>query len=175
MDETLAFTSTYLSRPRSDIDSYLATKFAVNTACEEIHSTKKYHEKLELFANICTGLFTTSEDPYYLQLLEDRDSFQILVIGIIEKNNISAIAFLDAKIPAPLHTDVDRWGPMDFPTNTLLASTLRMFAISSPASFTEKCLPVGLEIVGMPYAEQTLFEMAYSVECLLQARRAPKL
>ena len=167
---------TYLSRSRSDIDGYLAsTQPPLNINCEQIHAKKLYDERLGLFTDICTGPAIPSGDPRYLERLELRDEFQMLVIGIMAKHNLSAIVFPDAKIPAPLSSDVGRWGPMDYPTNTILASVLRMPAISVPAGFTDKGLPVGMEILGLPYAEQTLLEMAFGVEKLIHARKTPSL
>jgi Asp-tRNA(Asn)/Glu-tRNA(Gln) amidotransferase A subunit family amidase len=174
--ETLAFTATYLSRSRSDLDGFFAsTKPPLNTTCEEIHASKKYDERLDLFAGLAKGPKVPSEDPHYLQRLEDREAFQMLVVGIMAKHNISAIVFPDTKIPAPLHSDITNWTAMEFPTNTLLGSQTRLPAITVPAGFTESGLPVGLEILGLPYAEQTLLEMAYGVEHLIRARKAPSL
>jgi amidase len=176
MAETLTFTQAYTSRSHSDIDSYLATT-KLNITCSQIHAQKAFHPNLDLFASICTSPSIPSEDPYYLQRLEDRESFVMTVVRLMAKNNVTALVFPTAKIPAPLHSDVNRWDPWGFPTNTLLASALRFPAISVPAGFTkeeEGGLPVGMEIVGLPGREQMLLEMAYGVEGLIGARKAPK-
>jgi amidase len=177
MAETLTFTQTYTSRSQSDIDSYLATT-KLNTTCSQIYAQKAFHPNLDLFASICTSPSTPLEDPHYLQRLEDREAFVMTVIQLMAKNDVTALVFPTAKIPAPLHSDVGRWDPWGFPTNTLLASALRFPAISVPVGFTkdgERGLPVGLEIVGLPGREQMLLEMAYGVEELVGARKAPKL
>jgi hypothetical protein len=177
MTETLTFTQTYTSRSHFDIDSYLATT-SIDTSCSKIHAQKAFHPNLDLFAAICTSPATLLEDPHYLKRLEDLEAFVMFVVSLMAKNNVTAVVFPTAKIPAPLHSDVKRWDPWGFPTNTLLASSLRFPAISVPAGLTKDGdggLPVGLEIVGLPGREQMLLEMAYGVEGLIGARKAAKL
>jgi len=170
------FTPTYGSRSLSDLNSFLkATNPPMGITVEEIVATKQYHPALDLLKDIATGPKAAAEDPLYLRRLEERDELSMLVIGIMASHNVTALAFPDAKIPAPLHTDVDKYGPLDFPTNTMLASQLRQPALSVPVGFTENGLPVGLELVGLPYAEQTVLELAYGVEQLTKARRPPVL
>ena len=36
-----------------------------------------------------------------------------------------------------------------------------------------EALPVGLELVGLPYQEQKLLQLAYGVEALVEGRKAP--
>ena len=60
---------------------------------------------------------------------------------------------------------------MDFPTNTLIAAQTWMPAVSVPAGFTPDGLPVGLEIVGLPYREAGLLSLAYAYEQLTRHRK----
>ena len=46
-----------------------------------------------------------------------------------------------------------------------------MPAVSVPAGFTSDGLPVGLEIVGLPYREADILSLAYAYEQLTQHRR----
>ena len=48
-----------------------------------------------------------------------------------------------------------------------------MPAISVPAGFTPGGVPVGMEILGLPYREGDLLALAYSFEQATQHRRAP--
>lgn len=174
----LTFTSTYFSRSRCDIDRFLATKPPhLATTCAQIHASKRYHPALDLFEGIATGPATPTDDPEYFQRLEARDDFQRLVIGIMAQHQVSALAFPDVQVPAPTHTDIlnGRWTCLQFPTNTIIASQLWMPAISVPAGFTDAGLPVGLELMGLPFQEQKLLELAFGVEQLTLARRPPSL
>ena len=53
---------------------------------------------------------------------------------------------------------------MEFPTNTLIAAQTWLPAVSVPAGFTDTNLPVGLEMVGLPYREADLLSLAYAFE-----------
>ena len=51
-----------------------------------------------------------------------------------------------------------------------------MPAISIPVGFTtDGGLPVGLELLGLPYQEQVLLKLGFGVEELIKARKAPVL
>jgi len=171
------FTPTFLSRSRYDIDNFLASHPVITgVSVESIHSSKNFHNALLLFNHLGTGIKTPYEDSDYAERLETRDDFQHLVIGIMAEHNLDAIAYPSVQIPAPTVEDVigtrfDR----RFPTNTDIGSQLRHPAITIPVGFTENGLPVGLELLGIPYSEQKLLELAYGVEELTKARRTPTL
>lgn len=58
---------------------------------------------------------------------------------------------------------------MDFLVNTFLASNGWMPAITVPADFTAvDKFTVGLEMVGLPYQEQKLFQLAFGIEKLVE-------
>ena len=104
--------------------------------------------------------------------------FKRKIIGLFALNSLDALVFPDVQVPPPKIEDAakERFivdGEERFPTNTFLSSIARLPAISIPAGFTEDGLPVGIEFVGLEHQEQHLFEMAYGVEELLQARRPP--
>ena len=45
--------------------------------------------------------------------------------------------------------------------------------MSVPAGFTAEGLPVGIEFLGRPFAEPTLFKLAYAYEQATQHRKPP--
>jgi Asp-tRNA(Asn)/Glu-tRNA(Gln) amidotransferase A subunit family amidase len=173
----LSITLTYLSRSRYDIDSFLKTRPHINATVESIYASKSFHPALPLFKSIATGISDPYDDPIYAKRLDERDEFQRRVMGIIIQNNLDAIAYPTVQIPAPTIKDVvgTRFDA-GFPTNTVIGSQLKMPAISIPVGFTtDSRLPVGLELLGLPYQEQLLLELAFGVEALTEARNAPVL
>ncbi|RDW63778.1 hypothetical protein BP6252_11323 [Coleophoma cylindrospora] len=178
LDHYLNFTSMFMSRSRSDIDSFLATHPIIHgVTVESIYSSQKFHSSLPTFNRIATGVTSPYDDPQYAQRLDQREEFQRVVIGIMAEYKLDAIAYPSVQIPAPLMTDVlgSRFNN-GFPTNTSIGSQLRQPAISVPVGFTQKDgLPVGLELLGIPFAEQKLLQLAYGVEALIGARKAPDL
>jgi len=178
IDYYINLSSTYFSRSRFDIQNFLeAHPIIKDVSFESIHSSKKYHQALPLFENMGApkSFKHPYEDPDYAKRLEVQQDFQRLIIGVMAVHNLDVIAFPSVQIPAPFVSDVV--GTLfrhHFPTNTSIASQLHHPAISIPVGFTEKSgLPVGLEFVGLPYSEQKLLELAYGVESLMKARKAP--
>ena len=62
---------------------------------------------------------------------------------------------------------------LEFPTNTLIASHTWMPSICLPAGFSEEGLPVGMELVVLPFHEPELFRLGYGFEQATKFRRAP--
>jgi amidase len=177
----LGFTSTYNSRSHFDIDNFLKAHPHLNLSLDELYESKSFHPALSLWQDIASPKAKTHpyDDPEYAGRLDEREEFQRIVIGIMAKHSLDALAYPSVRIPPPTVEDVV--GPRfneDFPTNTVIGSQLRMPAISVPVGFTEEGkehggLPVGLELLGMPYREQLLLELAFGIEQLTKARRAP--
>jgi amidase len=94
--------------------------------------------------------------PEYYQLMEAREESQRIVVEIKAENHLDAICFPRVRINAPTTDDVlaASWTCLEFPTNTVIASQLWMPAITIPAGFTDNGLPVGLELMALPYQER---------------------
>lgn len=171
----LDFASVYSFRSRYDIDNFLATHpILKGVSVESIYTSKSFHPALPLFEALGTSI-TTPFSAEYAQRLEARDDFQRVVINLMAEYKLDAIVFPSVQVPAPTVKNVlDVKHRKFFPTNTVIGSETRLPAISVPVGFTQEGLPVGLEILGMPYAEQKLLELAYGVERLMEARRKPE-
>ncbi|KAL2065854.1 hypothetical protein VTL71DRAFT_3524 [Oculimacula yallundae] len=170
---------TYLSRSLHDINNFLASHPVLkDISFDSIHAAGNYHKSLPLFHRLGNPDIPKHpyDDPDYASRLDAQSTLQQIVIGAMVQHNLDVIAFPSVQIPAPLVSDVlgSRFENY-FPTNTTIASQLHFPAISIPVGFTEKYggLPVGMEFVGLPYSEQKLLELAFGVESLIRARRAP--
>ena len=185
---TLAYTSTYFSRSRHDLDTFLAEKkhLSPHTTIAAIHAAGLHHGTLDLIDNIATSPSHPHLDPEYHARMDARDAFQKALIGLFATHALDALVFPDVRVAAPTHEDLlaQRWSCLDFPVNTILASHAWMPAVSVPAGMgmtegvdgeaeAEEALPVGLELVGLPYQEQKLLQLAYGVEALVEGRKAP--
>ncbi|KIX94593.1 uncharacterized protein Z520_09639 [Fonsecaea multimorphosa CBS 102226] len=175
----LEITFTYHQRSRSDLDDFFSRHPFLKTNTKEIYDSKKYHPALDLFEGIATGIGTPQEDPDFTARLLAREELQRAITVTLAKHNLDALAFPDVQIPAPLLEDVlsQRWPAADFPTNTLVSSQSLFPSVTVPAGLTQggSGLPVGLELVSLPYREQKLLELAYGVEQLVQGRKPPVL
>jgi amidase len=62
---------------------------------------------------------------------------------------------------------------LTFPTDTLIASQTWMPSICVPAGFSDEGVPVGIEIVVLPYHEADLFRLGAAFEMTTKHRKAP--
>jgi amidase len=178
LDHYVTFTSFYFSQSRQDMNAfYRARPDLPIGSLDKVYSEGQYHEKLELLELIASGPETAEGDPEYLDRILEQGEFRRIVLGIFAEHKLDVIVFPDTKLPAPTHADVfgSRWTALNYPTNTLIASQLLFPAISVPAGYTESGLPVGLELMAVPYDEARLLKVARGVEVVTHARRAPSL
>lgn len=178
LDHYVGFTSLYFTRSLEDMNAFLSKRPALGIeSIEKLHADGAYHEKLDLFEGIATGPATPKDDPDYLDRVLAQGEFQRAVVGIMAAQKLDVIVFPDVKLPAPTHVDVfsDRWTCLTYPTNTVIASQLHLPAVTVPAGFTPGGLPVGIELMALPYAEKSLLRTAAAVEAATVARRAPDL
>ncbi len=167
--------SLYIARSRHDIDRFLAARPGLPMKnLKEIIGAKKYHPKLDLLVALVEGPEDPDSDPEYYQRYTAREQFQRVVINEMAKAGATALVFPTSQMPSPSRAelDADKWPTLDFPTNTLIAAQTWMPAVSVPAGFTPDGLPVGLEIVGLPYREADILSLAYAYEQLSRHRRA---
>jgi Asp-tRNA(Asn)/Glu-tRNA(Gln) amidotransferase A subunit family amidase len=176
LEHYVTFTSFYFSQSRQDMNAFYRARPELPIgSLDKVFSERQYHEKLELLELIAGGPETPKGDPEYLDRILGQREFQRNVLAIFADNELDVIAFPDTRLPAPTHADVfaNRWTALNYPTNTLIASQLLFPAISVPAGFTQSGLPVGLELMAVPYDEARLLNVARGVELATDARRAP--
>jgi amidase len=175
--ERIVDTSLYLLHSRHDIDQFLGARPELPyRTIGGIHAAKKYHPVLDLFDLIVQGPLRPADDPEYFRKLAAREDFQRDVVNMLAKKSLIAMCFPCVQVLPPTKSEVKsgKWTTLGFPTNTLIASQAWMPSICVPAGFTDKGLPVGMEIVVNPYHEPDLFRLGYAFEQITRHRRAPE-
>jgi Asp-tRNA(Asn)/Glu-tRNA(Gln) amidotransferase A subunit family amidase len=171
-------TSLYLVSSRYDINKFLKSRPGMPVkSLEEVKAAKKYDPTLDLLEDIFKGPENPEQDPDFYKKLAARERFQRLVIGIMARNQLDAICFPAVQVLPPTKADI-RAGKhkcLEFPVNTLIASQTWMPSICLPAGFTDDGIPVGMEMVGLPYHEGDLIRLGYGFEQATHFRKAPKL
>ncbi|KAI2782981.1 amidase signature enzyme [Daldinia loculata] len=178
LDHYMIYPLTYLQRSRSDINSFLATKPHLPQDIADILPEKSDTPYMSTLCAVAHGPEDPRSDPTYLDRILVRDEFKRKVECLIASLGLDALTLPDVRVPPPRFEDATNGrfmknGEEDFPTNTYLASVTCHPAISVPAGFTEDGLPVGMELIGLEYQEQTLLELAYGVETIIGRRKAP--
>lgn len=171
-------TSMYLNCSRHDLDGFLAgQRDAPVRSIRHLHETRQYHPMLDLFEACLNGPELPEYDPLYFRRLAARELFQRQIVNLMAGLRLDALIFPDVQIVPPLREQLNTrvWTTLTYPTNTLIASQAWLPAITVPAGFAHDHLPVGLEFMGKPYDEATIFRLAFAFEQLTQHRRAPTL
>ena len=114
-----------------------------------------------------------TSDEYKARLLA-REKLQKEIKDLMVKHELDALIFPHQKrLVVPIgETQVER--------NGVLGSVTGFPSIVVPAGFSSKTetapigVPVGVEIFGLPFAEEKLIEIAYSYEQNFPMRKAPK-
>jgi len=171
-------TSLYLTHSRHDINKFLASRPNMPTgSLEAIKAAGKFDPTLDLLVDIFEGPTHPEDDPGYFRKLAARERFQRLVVGMMGRENLDALIYPAVQVLPPTKDDVrtGKHACLTFPTNTLIASQTWMPSICLPAGFSEEGLPVGVEIVVLPYHEPDLFRLGSAFEAVVKARRSPRI
>ena len=171
-------TSLYITHSRHDINGFLAARPELAySSLDKIYEDGQYHKNLDLIDDIMTGPAKPEDDPNYYRKLAARDGFQRAVVGIMAQNRLDAICFPSSQVLPPTRAELNagRWRVLTFPTNTLIAAQTWLPSICLPAGFAPGGIPVGLELVVLPYREPDLFRLGSAFEQVAPHRRAPDL
>jgi len=174
----LVETSLYVNCSKSDLNAFLAARpQAPVRTLQQIFETRQYHPMLDLLDACVVGPELPEYDPQYFRRLAAREAFQRQLTNLMAANGLDALIFPDVQVPAPTREQLNTkvWTTLTYPTNTLIASQSWLPAITVPAGMVDGRLPVGLEFMGRPYDEPTLFRLAYAFEQATHHRRAPLL
>jgi len=156
---------------KTQIDAWLRD---LGPGAPKIHSfdewvaSGKFDKTLEKGLKAAQPFDHPESDPEYLERIGPRKkSLQAQVIAILEQKKLDAIVYPHQKrLVVPI-------GESQVERNGFLASITGFPAITVPAGFSSGGVPVGIELLGRPYAEPTLFKLAYAYEQGNRNRRPP--
>jgi Asp-tRNA(Asn)/Glu-tRNA(Gln) amidotransferase A subunit family amidase len=130
---------------------------------------------LEKFLTSAESYANGMQEPDYKErLLRDQRTRQVL-ISIFAEHHLDALVYpLQKRLVVPLTelNQADR--------NGILASVTGFPAITVPAGFSSPSataplgVPVGMDILGRPWSEGRVIEIAYSFEQAVHARKPPR-
>jgi amidase len=159
------------------INAYLSTiPNAPAKSLVEIIASGKFHKpSLEKFLASAEGFANGADEPDYKErLLRNQRTRQVL-ISVFAEHRLDAVIYpLQRRLVVRLSelNQADR--------NGILASVTGFPAITVPAGFSAPTasaplgVPVGMDMLGKPWNEGRLIELAYGFEQAVRARKPPK-
>jgi amidase len=169
-------TSMYINCSKYEINQFLMARPEAGVrSLTQMYEQKRYHPMLDLIDACICGPDMPEYDPLYYRRLAAREEFARTVINCMGGDALDALIFPSVQVVPPTREQLDTrvWTTLTFPTNTLIASQTWLPAATVPAGFSDDGLPIGLEIMVKPYAEPTLFRLAYAFEQATDHRRPP--
>lgn len=152
-----------------DLRDYLRRPpVAAVTSLEELLASGLHTAQFQGFvegANALPDDYPSGVD--YRRRLEARELLRRAVVGVMDAQRLDAIVYPTARRIAPLV------GGNQQGSNAALSAQSGCPAISVPAGFTEGGFPVGVELLGRPFAESTLLGLAFAYEQATRHRRPP--
>ncbi|MEL6471530.1 MAG: amidase family protein [Cyanobacteria bacterium J06623_4] len=130
----------------------------------KVHSSIR--AQLEDAEAICAPL---GSDEYWQRLYPRRVELRQRLNTLFRRQRLDALVYPHQR------RQVARVGEQQAGRNGFLAAASGFPAITVPAGFDDDGLPVGLELMAMPFQEAKLLQMAYAYEQATQWRRQPAL
>ncbi|MEM8550933.1 MAG: amidase [Pseudomonadota bacterium] len=159
---------------RHDVDSYLARArpgHPCNTLGEIVVSGLVHPLQADALKGWASIDDTPSDDPFATHRTSMRVSLRNALKKDFDHHRLDAMVFPTFRYAAPLSGD--RRSPTG--NNNSVASIAGFPAISIPIGITSAGLPVSAQLMGLPWSEQRLLQIAHAVEVAIPHRRSPTL
>lgn len=129
-------------------------------------------------AALINALNRTPEDPAHLAALATRSQLRQAVLKVMADNQLDALVYATfdqqpTVIPTDVLTNSNATETYGKGSNRSLSPYLGFPALAVPGGFTTDQLPVGIEFLGLPFAEDTLIQIGYGYEQGTMHRRPP--
>jgi amidase len=168
--EIVAEISVHLYELKPSLDAYLGRAHAPVRSLEQILASGAFHPNIEASLRQAYGL---ERDASYELRLRKRAALQRRVDSLMEDYRLDALVFPHQKrLVVPVgETQVERNGGLGavigFPSIVVPGG------FSAPTATAAVGVPVGIELLGRPWGEGTLIEIAFGYEHNTRHRRAP--
>ncbi len=159
------------SEVRAAIERYLATTgLSFPKTLAAVIATEKFHPLHEVGLKAAEAAPAPKDDPSVRELEAFEIRMREVYLAAMENARVDALILPVASHPPKINGDRNLT-----PTGgtTWIASGLHWPAAVVPMGYTYEDLPSGLQIVGRPWSEPTLIEIAYAYEQATHHRKPP--
>jgi Asp-tRNA(Asn)/Glu-tRNA(Gln) amidotransferase A subunit family amidase len=166
-DSLLAGSSVIPYEFKYDLMDYLATHPSAKIASlREILDRGLYHDALKATFERREAV-GSRDSPVYRGALAKRVVIRETIVGILDSLNLDALVYPTMRRKPAFIGDAQQG------TTCALSSQSGLPALSAPAGFTDDGLPIGIEMIGRPWADARLVALAYAFEQMGPRRRPP--
>jgi amidase len=159
------------SEVRAALERYLATTGpGFPKTLKEIVAAEKFHPLHEAGLKAAAVAPDPREDPAVPRLEAEEAAMRSAYLAAMEAARIDALVLPVASYPPKLNGDRNVTPPG---ACTWIASGLHWPAITVPMGYAYEDLPSGLQIIGRPWSESLLIEIAYAYEQATRHRHPP--
>jgi len=152
------------------LGAYLKNAGGYASSVDDLLQSGLYSSSLQGILDVANGTaddYLSGDD--YKARLAARDTLGKALLAVMDANRLDAIVYPTIRRIAPLI------GGAQPGSNAALSANTGFPAISVPAGFTPGGFPVGVELLGRPFAEATLLALAFDFEQATHHRRPPLL
>lgn len=176
LDEQIEDTTVYGYYGTIHLNAFIAERDDIPyDSIREIYEAGAYHEDLDLIKAIAETTDTPEEELDFWRKSLGQESFRRDVLETFAADDLDAIVFPDVQeVPPKIEELGEEYTTANFPTNTPIGAQTQCPAVSIPGGLTEEGLPVGVEVLGTPYSEHQLIEIAYAYEQKTETRHTPE-
>src|SRR5262249_43860333 len=120
-------------------------------------------------SSLMNYLGKSTDEAGYLEVLQAREETRQIVLKLMGDSKLDALVYATfdhqpTAIAADVLTNPKTEDKYSLGNNRWLSPALGFPAMTVPAGFTTDRLPVGIEFLARPFAEGTLFKLAYAYE-----------
>jgi Asp-tRNA(Asn)/Glu-tRNA(Gln) amidotransferase A subunit family amidase len=166
----IAASNVFLQEIKASLGGYLRTSGAVVASVEELLASGLHAAQLQgvlELANRTPDDYFESEE--HKRRIAAREILQQAVLSVMAAVRLDALVYPVVKRIAPVI------GGNQLGSNEALSPQTGFPAMNVPAGFTAGGFPVGMELLGRPFAEATLIAIAYSFEQATRHRKPPSV
>jgi Asp-tRNA(Asn)/Glu-tRNA(Gln) amidotransferase A subunit family amidase len=132
----------------------------------DILASGKYDKAVETVLKRAEETAERDADAYRASL-KKRDAAREAVVAAMAAQGVTALAYPTLRRKAALI------GEQQAGSNCQLSATTGLPAMSIPAGFTADGIPVGMDLLGLPWSESALLKIAYAYERRVTPRKPP--
>ncbi len=176
LDEQIEDTTVYGYHATIHLNGFLEERDDIPyDSVGEIYEAGAYHEDLDLIEAIAETTSEPTEELDYWRQTLGQESLRRDVLDAFAANDLDAMVFPDVQVTPPKISELgDRYTTANYPTNTPIGAQTQCPAVSVPGGLTDGGVPVGVELLGVPYSEPALVEMAYAYDQATETRVPPE-